>query len=167
LSHNGMFRRTIVVTVLALVSTTMANAQTFPPDRDVLEKGEGGGMGMLAEMYGYPGPKHLLDIHDSLRMGPGQVQRIANLYDEMRAAAAGKGQMIIVKEEELEDLFGSGRADEPTVRKLASEIGRMRGDLRAVHLTAHLKAWGLLTEEQRTRYKAIREAAGLQKTNKK
>jgi Spy/CpxP family protein refolding chaperone len=167
LKHNGAFRQAVVVAVLVLLSTTVAGAQTVPPDRSALEKGEGAGMGMLAEMNGYPGPKHLLDLYDSLRMGPGQVQRIASLYEEMRAAALGKGEMIIAKEEELDDLFGSGRAEEASVRKLASEIGRMRGELRAIHLTAHLKAWGLLTEEQRVRYKAIREATGLQKSGNK
>jgi Spy/CpxP family protein refolding chaperone len=163
----SIFPRTAVVIVLAVVLTVSAEAQQFPPDRDMLEKGEGGGMAMVAEMYDYPGPRHLLELTDSLHMGPGQVQRIANLYDEMRAAAAGKGQLIILKEEELEDLFQSGRADEATVRKLASDIGRLRGELRAIHLTAHLKARELLTKEKLVRYLAIRQAASLHKAGQK
>jgi len=145
----------------------MAAAQTVPADRDLLEKGEGGGMAMIAEMSGYPGPRHLLDIVDSLRMGPRQVQLIANLYDEIRASAAGLGNIIIMKEEELEDLFESGRADEPAVRKLASEIGRLRGDLRAIHLVAHLKSRELLTTEQLARYMALRQTTGLRKNEQK
>lgn len=160
-------RRLALLAYCLICAASASSAQVVPADRDELEKGASAGSALVAEMYGFPGPRQALDLSDSLRMGPGQVRAIAEIYEEQRALAATKGELIILKEGALEDLFEGGRPDDAEVRKLSAEIGRLRGELRAIHLIAHRKTKEVLTEQQVARYKAIREAARLRTSGTK
>ena len=133
--------------------------QTIPPDREILEKSEGGGMAMYADMNGYPGPKHVLEMVDQLDLSDQQVNDIQAIFDEMSERARAKGKAIIAREQQLDDLFQSGKADQETVERLSREIGTMRGELRAIHLVAHLSAAQVLSPEQTEEYNALRHGS--------
>ena len=136
-----------------------AFSQTIPPDKDDLIKGAGAGVAKYADNNGYPGPKHILDMRDTLRLTQQQEQKIQVLFDEMKRNAVAKGKQIIEREERLEAMFRRGFATTVEVNSLSSEIGKLRGELRAVHLTTHIAARKILTKEQTAQYNSIRHGS--------
>lgn len=146
--------RTGVLSIAVLV--TSLQGQTIPADKAELESGAGAGMAKYAELNSYPGPKHVLELQDSLRLTAEQKRAIELIFDHMKAEAVAKGRLIVRKEEELEALFRSRRATEKEVERKSREIGALRGELRAIHLRAHIKAHAILTAEQIKRYNTIR-----------
>jgi len=133
-----------------------AGAQTFSADRKGLENGEGMGMAKYAELNGYPGPKHVLELSNELGLTEEQKVATENIFDTMKSEAVKKGKEIISLEGELHELFISGKAAKEAVRKMGAEIGRLRGELRAVHLTAHLRRMNVLSQDQIQRYMQLR-----------
>lgn len=116
-------------------------------------------MAKYAERNGYPGPKHILELQDSLQLAPEQKRAIELIFDHMKAEAMAKGAIIIRKEEELEALFRMGKATEKEAERRAREIGALRGELRAIHLRAHIKAKAILTAEQIKQYNRMRHGS--------
>ena len=70
-------------------------------------------------------------------------------------SATVKGQEIVDAEEELNKLFESGAINEKTLRMKLERIGKMRADLRFVHLQAYLKEKLILTAKQWERLKEL------------
>ncbi len=147
----------VVVAIAALMSSL--HAQHTPADKLDLESGAGAGMATYAERNGYPGPKHILELQDSLRLAPEQKRAIELIFDHMRTEAVAKGKLIVQKEQELEGLFRSRRATEKEVERRSRDIGALRGELRAIHLRAHIKAQAILTLDQLKRYTTIRSGS--------
>lgn len=143
----------ILTLFLVLVSTAFAQ---IPPDREGLLNGEGMGQAMSAEMNGYPGPKHILELAAGLNLTDSQKRSIQAIYDEMKLQAVNLGRLIVNKEEQLDEIFSKGSADSNSVREISEQIGKLRGQLRAVHLAAHLKSKEALTPEQIETYKKSR-----------
>src|ERR1700722_7440616 len=58
-------------------------------DEDIaaLRKGEGMGMAKAAELNGYPGPAHVLELASQLALTPDQVQQITAIRNRMSHAA--------------------------------------------------------------------------------
>jgi Spy/CpxP family protein refolding chaperone len=123
---------------------------------DDLRSGRGMGLALPAELNGYPGPQHVLDLADELELTAEQRAETEALFEAMRAEAVRLGERIIEREAALDRLFASGEATEAAVRKVAGEIARLQGELRAVHLGAHLTMRDLLTPHQVARYTEIR-----------
>jgi Spy/CpxP family protein refolding chaperone len=146
---------TLKLFALLLAACAVAAAQV-PSDRDALLAGEGAGQGMAAEMNGYPGPKHVLDLAAALSLNPEQKRQITAVYKEMSARAKELGTRIVRVEDELNTAFRQGLVSERSVKDDAEQIGRLRGRLRAVHLTAHLKTKELLSRQQLDLYKSMR-----------
>ena len=145
--------------VLLLVAQWTGFAQTVPADKELLEQGAGAGMGSYADLNGYPGPKHVLEMRDTLRLTDEQEKDIEAIFDGMSETARAKGELVIAKEQELNARFKNGTVTEPEIRRLAGEIGKLRGDLRAVHLTAHVQTRQILTKQQIALYNTIRHKA--------
>ena len=59
-----------------------------------LRAGRGLGMALPAELQGYPGPMHVLELADRLSLTPDQKARIAKLLSEMRNEAISAGEKI-------------------------------------------------------------------------
>ena len=139
-----------------LLFPSVLASQAIPSDKELLESAQGGGMASYAELNGYPGPKHIVEMQNEIGLTEEQLKQIESIFDEMHEKARAKGELIVMKEERLNGLFKSGRASEEDVQQLAAEIGRLRGELRAIHLIAHLQATKVLTREQTAMYVAIR-----------
>ena len=148
-------RCALILAELVFLSA-MVPAQTIPPDRNTLEEGLGSGMASYADPNDYPGPKHILDLADSLRLTEEQIKNLVAISDAMEASSRSLGVRIIRLEEQLEELFRTGEASEDQTRAIAVSIGTLRGELRAVHLGAHLQAREVLSPRQRTLYTALR-----------
>jgi Spy/CpxP family protein refolding chaperone len=127
-----------------------------PTDKDALLNGEGAGQAKYAEMNGFPGPKHVLELADTLKLTKEQSESMQQLFSEMAEKAKSLGKKIVELEEQLNDDFNKGTATEESVKRISVAIGELRGELRAVHLNTHLKAKKVLTSEQIVLYKSIR-----------
>jgi len=118
--------------------------------------GHGMGLARPAELNGFPGPRHVLDSAGELNLTPAQAAALAGVFDEMKAAAVPLGEKLVAKETELDRLFTGKIATDATVLVLTREIGLLQGELRAVHLNAHLATVKILTAEQIKTYNHVR-----------
>lgn len=121
-----------------------------------LRAGRGMGMAMAAELNGYPGPLHVLEHADSLRLSPDQRSRTAALFDSMKHEAGSLGERLIREESELDQLFASGSVTSPALDAATGAIGATQGALRATHLRYHLAMMAVLTPHQVAQYRILR-----------
>ena len=122
----------------------------------VVRDGRGFGMAFAADQSGYPGPLHVLELRDALRLTADQESQVRALYAAMLAEARPLGAALLEAEARLRALFESGRASEQAVRAQVADVERRRGELRTVHLLYHLRTRDLLAAEQRAAYHAAR-----------
>ena len=140
---------------IALLATGAALAQGKGPGRSRAERyrtGQGMGMGLAAERHGHPNPKHALRLAAELGLTDAQIAQVGKIRREMYEGAVRLGKEIVQREQALERLFDAGKADEAAVRAAAAEIAKLQGELRAVHLVAHLRTKAALTAEQIAAY---------------
>jgi len=107
--------------------------------------GRGFGLAFVADQNGYPGPLHVLELKDLLKLTAEQEAR-------MQADSRPKSTRLLESEAKLRRLFASGHADEGSVRAAVADVEKARTDVRLVHLTFHLKTREVLTDEQRRLY---------------
>ncbi|MCI0403358.1 MAG: Spy/CpxP family protein refolding chaperone [Acidobacteria bacterium] len=125
-------------------------------ERDAIEQGQGFGMARVADRNGYPGPRHILDLAPHLHLTPEQIANAEALFAAMRQDALALGGKLLENEAALEKLFAAGAVDSEAARRMVEDSAVLRAQLRWVHLSAHLKAYNLLTAEQRARYHDLR-----------
>lgn len=118
--------------------------------------GRGMGLALPAELNGFPGPKHVLELGDELALRPEQVERTRDAFDRMHAEAVRLGRLLVDGERRLDALFAAGEVDREALRRRVAEISRVRGSLRSAHLEAHLEMMAILDPEQIQRYAALR-----------
>ncbi len=114
------------------------------------------GLAMAAELNGYPGPLHVLELAEPLKLTAAQKQQTEKLFNEMLREAKQSGELLIEKETELDRLFRDKRASTPEVARLTEQVALAQGKLRATHLQYHLKMMDVLTPEQVTQYNQLR-----------
>jgi Spy/CpxP family protein refolding chaperone len=125
-------------------------------DIDGLLSGSGMGYAMAAELNGYPGPKHVLELADELALTDEQRQQTEVLFAAMQSEAVALGRQLIALETDLDAAFASGQVTADDIRDLTARIGAVEGMLRAVHLNTHLKMTPLLSMHQRHMYQELR-----------
>lgn len=118
--------------------------------------GEGMGLAKAAELNHYPGPKHLLELSQQLNLTPEQKEAAQNAYDTMHQAAVELGNRIIAAEKELDQLFARQETTSSQVQEVTDRIARLQGELRFVHLSAHLQIREQLSAEQISQYAMLR-----------
>ncbi len=118
--------------------------------------GDGLGYAMAAELNSYPGPRHVLDLADSLALSRAQVEKLVVVFQDMRSEAAEAGGELVRVERRLDSLFGSRTASEEAVRVLTEEAGRMEARVRSAHLAAHVRTAEVLSTEQIQEYDRLR-----------
>jgi Spy/CpxP family protein refolding chaperone len=122
----------------------------------VVAQGLGAGMAFPADQNGYPGPLHVLELKERLRLTAEQEARITALQAAMFAEARPKSARLVEAEARLRQLFADGVADEARVRAAAADVERARTEVRLVHLLTHLETRAVLTDEQRRLYHEAR-----------
>ena len=127
---------------------------------EVAELLDGRGMGQarVAELQGYPGPRHVLDAWDAgkLPLSSEQATRVQEIARAMASEARRLGALVLDTERELALAFGNGVIDATNLRARVERIAALRGELRAVHLRAHLETRALLDPAQIARYAELR-----------
>ncbi len=122
--------------------------------------GEGMGMALPAELNGYPGPRHALQLAEELELSEEQAAAIGRIYDSMHSQAVELGAQVVQLERRLDQQFAKRSITPLTLDSLTAEIAQLQGRLRAVHLRAHLELTGVLSEAQREEYNQLRGYAG-------
>jgi len=125
-------------------------------DISQLEKGGGWGFAKAAELNGYPGPLHILQMESEIALTPKQKTDIEALYQNMNLKAAALGKKFISLEKELNIAYAKNEIDAKSLGKYVTAIEAVRSDLRFVHLSAHLETPNILTEEQVVLYNKLR-----------
>jgi hypothetical protein len=121
-----------------------------------LREGRGVGLAAAAELNHYPGPRHALDLADSLALSQDQRAKILAIYDIMHDAVLPLGASLIAVESRIDSAFAARRMDESSLASLTRESARINGELRFAHLRAHLATIRVLTPEQVVSYDRLR-----------
>src|SRR5215472_13814237 len=123
-----------------------------------LRAGAGMGLARAAELNGYPGPRHVLDAvaAGKLTVSADQRQRIQQVFNEMEREAQRVGGRILEEERQLEAGFSAASMTANDLRSRVTRIAALRGDLRTIHLSAHLATRAILSEAQIARYNELR-----------
>jgi len=131
-----------------------------PEDIEGYMKGEGMGFAKAAELNRYPGPKHVLELAEELRLSKEQMLKTNKIYNRMHKEAVSLGRRIVERERILDNLFAKQEIDKKGLLEMTVEIGRLQGELRAVHLRTHLEMKGVLSSQQIDKYDTLRGYQG-------
>ena len=121
-----------------------------------LNAGRGMGLALAAELNGYPGPIHTIELASELHLSPEQVTKLKALYEAMKAETIPLGTMLISQEHDLNNSFASRTITLANLVVTTQRIGATQAALRAAHLKYHLSTVAILTPEQVARYNELR-----------
>ena len=121
-----------------------------------LKAGRGMGLALAAELNGYPGPVHVLELKKELALTADQRDRIDKLFADMKAETIPLGERLIGLETELDRQFATRTITPTSLKSTTEEIGAVQGNLRAAHLKYHLMTLSAMTQEQAARYSELR-----------
>ena len=127
-----------------------------PEKIDALNTGKGAGYALVAELNGYPGPRHVLDMASELALTENQLSTTRDLFSRMQAEAIRLGKSIIIGERQLEELFRARKISEAEMFRLTEDIAKTESRLRATHLKYHLAMVNILSNEQVIAYDRLR-----------
>jgi Spy/CpxP family protein refolding chaperone len=156
----------MTVGVSAQTSQPYAGLQTRPikalSEQQIadLRTGRGMSLALAAELNGYPGPRHVLELADQLDLSSQQRQNVKRLFDEMTTEAVALGRTLIAQETELDGLFAKRTVSEEKLSSAMAFIGQAQAELRRTHLKYHLLTSALLTPQQLHRYSQLRGYTG-------
>lgn len=121
-----------------------------------LRAGKGMSLALPAELNGYPGPSHVLELAGPLQLTPAQAARTRTLFTRMQQEAQALGETVIQAEAALDRLFRSRSATREAVSLAAASAAEAQGRLRAAHLRYHLEMLDVLTPAQVAAYARLR-----------
>jgi Spy/CpxP family protein refolding chaperone len=125
-----------------------------------LRAGRGMGLALAAELNGYPGPLHVLEMADALDLTTQQRAKAQELFVAMKAEAIPLGEQLLVQEAELDKAFASKTITAARLAASTEAIGVTQGALRQAHLKYHLLTLEVLTPAQIQRYAELRGYGG-------
>ena len=114
------------------------------------------GMAKLAELNGYPGPRHVLDMAEEMQLSTKQKEEIENLYKDMKEQAIPLGENIVELEKEMNDGFVSKNITSEELETKVAKSAELYGQLRFIHLKYHFLTKDILTPEQVQKYNELR-----------
>jgi Spy/CpxP family protein refolding chaperone len=122
--------------------------------------GRGMGLARSAELNRHPGPMHVMELAEELKLTPEQRGAVKAAFERMKAKAKTLGEGYIKAEQAVDQAFKSGAADAAVVAARVAEANRLLGEVRLSHLEAHVEITPLLTPEQHARYAELRGYMG-------
>lgn len=126
------------------------------PEEKAWLDGEGQGLAKAAELNGYPGPAHVLELAEPLALTPAQASATRELLARHKAQVRALGAELVDAERRLDTLFASKQADAAAVDRLTGSISALQARVRASHLVTHIEQTALLRPEQVERYQRLR-----------
>ena len=167
--------RILVLAASLLLTSSAAGAQSSQPyaglenrplkalsqqQIDDLRAGRGMGLALAAELNGYPGPSHVLELSYSLGLTADQRAEVRRLFDAMKEETVPLGNKLVEQERALEDLFSSRAITPEALKTSIAVIAKTQGQLRESHLKYHLSTAALLDQSQMQRYAGLRGYQG-------
>jgi Spy/CpxP family protein refolding chaperone len=162
----------VVVTILVLIALSPAAlAQSQQPYAGLegrpikalseqqiadLRAGCGMGLALAAELNGYPGPMHVLELAESLDLSGQQRAKMQELFAAMKAEAIPLGERLIAQEADLDKQFADKTITSASLAAAMEAIGATHAALRRTHLKYHLFTVEVLTPAQLQRYAELR-----------
>lgn len=125
-----------------------------------LKAGRGMGLALAAELNGYPGPIHAIELAHKLGLAPDQIAKLKDLFEAMKAETIPLGLQLIAEERTLDDAFAGRTVTPASLDAETQKIGATQARLRAAHLKYHLSTVAVLTPEQTAKYKELRGYSG-------
>lgn len=129
-------------------------------DIAALRAGDGWGLAKPAELNGWPGPAHVLEMADALGLSAAQHRIVTRIHGLMRAEARRLGAKYIEAERALDAAFDDPTLDPAVLSGLIAASGNALGELRMIHLVAHVETRAVLTGAQIATYNRLRGYAG-------
>jgi Spy/CpxP family protein refolding chaperone len=163
--------RMLLLAAILLLTSNAAGAQSSQPyaglegrpiktlsqqQVDDLRAGRGMGLALAAELNGYPGPSHVLELGDRLDLTADQRAEVRRLFEAMKQEAIPLGNKLVDQERALEDLFSSRAVTSESLKTSTAAIAETQGKLRESHLKYHLATAALLAPGQMQRYAELR-----------
>jgi hypothetical protein len=121
-----------------------------------LRAGRGMGLALAAELNGYPGPSHLLELADKLGLSDAQRNSARNMFEAMKSETIPIGEHLIAQEAALDRLFADHVITPEKLSTATAEIGATQAELRAAHLKYHLSTVAMLEPPQIQQYATMR-----------
>jgi Spy/CpxP family protein refolding chaperone len=152
--------------VVAHAESPYAGMQTRPikalSEQQVadLSAGRGMGLALAAELNGYPGPSHVLELADKLDLSTDQRGSIQRLFDAMKAEALPLGARLLEQEADLDRQFASRTVTPESLSATTAAVAATQGALRETHLKYHLSTVAVLSPGQMQRYAELRGYVG-------
>jgi len=125
-----------------------------------LKAGRGMGLALAAELNGYPGPLHVLELAEPLGLSDPQRGKVADLLAAMKAEAVPLGEKLIAQEADLDQKFASKMITLASLAASTDAIGATQAALRGAHLKYHLLTLDVLAPAQIQRYAELRGYKG-------
>src|SRR5262245_22961617 len=125
-----------------------------------LRSGRGMSLALAAELNGFPGPAHVLELAEGLVLSQEQRTKVRELLEAMKAEAIPIGEKLIAQEAELDRRFAEHTITPASLRHSVAAIGATQANLRETHLKYHLITIELLTPAQNARYAELRGYKG-------
>lgn len=123
-----------------------------PEQIEGLLAGAGLGYAKAAELNGWPGPLHALELADALSLNADQRRDISSIREAMLDKARPLGAKLVEAEAALDALFATDTPDADRIAEASARVGVIEAELRAVHLTAHIETRPLLNRHQQMLY---------------
>jgi hypothetical protein len=125
-----------------------------------LRAGRGMGLALAAELNGYPGPLHVIELSEPLGLDKDQRAKMQTLFDAMKRETIAIGERLIEQERELDHAFFSKSVTQESLDAITQRIGATQATLRSAHLKYHLATVETLTPHQIKRYAELRGYTG-------
>ena len=113
-------------------------------------------LALAAELNGYPGRRHVLELGEQLSLTDRQRVDVQRLFDQMTAEVVPIGEKLISQEAELDRLFARRVVAPSGLDSVTAAVGFTQAELRKAHLKYHLMTSELLTPAQMQRYAQLR-----------
>ena len=121
-----------------------------------LKAGKGMSLALPAELNGYPGPAHALELADKLKLTDEQKMRIQELFKSMQKEAQTLGLEVIEAEKKLDLLFKDKKVDMQNLKAATLNAAEAHAKLRESHLRYHLTTTEIMSKEQVDNYNRLR-----------
>ncbi len=122
--------------------------------------GKGMKFALVAELNGYPGPSHVLELASELDLTPDQKRRTEALFKSMEVTAISHGRLLVEQERRLDHQFATKAINPKSLATLLKSIGDLQARIRQAHLEAHLAQVTILTPTQVSKYVVLRGYSG-------
>jgi len=128
-------------------------------DQDTIEgylTGKGLGQALPAELNGYPGPRHTIDMAEEMELTDEQLAQVQALFDDMQSAVLPLGEKYLESVAELELAFREGTITDEYLQSQLENITGIEAQMRYVHLSTHLATIDILNHDQIMEYNMMR-----------